>query len=247
MQFCSLEPEILCRLVHVKNVELLQRPDQVTAPPPAAPAATPAAATSNSSGGGAVAGGASSSRGGGGGASGGNEIQPAVASTSGSAVMAVATGGPRVRRSKHQQQLLLQQQQQQRGQQQQQQQQHSGVAQMSSEASPCGSSHTLLSGFGNLPPPPGTTELPSCPVCLERLDYHVSGIITTVCNHQFHSECLQKWGDTSCPVCRYVPGLWRVAQVLWPRGQAGQVAQWANRRDVLASCQPADSTGNNRK
>jgi len=23
-----------------------------------------------------------------------------------------------------------------------------------------------------------------------------------VCNHQFHSECLQKWGDTSCPVCR---------------------------------------------
>jgi len=29
------------------------------------------------------------------------------------------------------------------------------------------------------------------------------GIVTTVCNHQFHSECLQRWGDTSCPVCRY--------------------------------------------
>lgn len=29
-------------------------------------------------------------------------------------------------------------------------------------------------------PPPGQTELPSCPVCLERLDEHVSGVITTV-------------------------------------------------------------------
>jgi Zn-finger in ubiquitin-hydrolases and other protein len=24
-----------------------------------------------------------------------------------------------------------------------------------------------------------------------------------VCNHRFHNECLQKWGDSSCPVCRY--------------------------------------------
>ncbi|GAB4818298.1 hypothetical protein N2152v2_005344 [Parachlorella kessleri] len=38
--------------------------------------------------------------------------------------------------------------------------------------------------------PQGTTELPTCPVCLERLDEHISGIVTT-------------WGDTSCPVCRY--------------------------------------------
>ncbi|KXZ54622.1 hypothetical protein GPECTOR_4g687 [Gonium pectorale] len=53
------------------------------------------------------------------------------------------------------------------------------------------------------PPPPGQTELPTCPVCLERLDEHVSGIVTTVCNHMFHSECLQKWADTTCPVCRY--------------------------------------------
>ena len=40
-------------------------------------------------------------------------------------------------------------------------------------------------------PPAGMTELPSCPVCLERLDARVSGVVTTVCNHQFHSECLQ--------------------------------------------------------
>lgn len=30
------------------------------------------------------------------------------------------------------------------------------------------------------PPPPGQTELPTCPVCLERLDEHISGVITTV-------------------------------------------------------------------
>ena len=51
--------------------------------------------------------------------------------------------------------------------------------------------------------PTGTKEIPSCPVCLERLDEEVSGIVTTVCNHRFHNQCLRQWGDTSCPVCRY--------------------------------------------
>lgn len=51
--------------------------------------------------------------------------------------------------------------------------------------------------------PPGTTELPSCPVCLDRLDANTSGIVTTVCNHRFHNQCLRQWADTSCPVCRY--------------------------------------------
>lgn len=46
-------------------------------------------------------------------------------------------------------------------------------------------------------------ELPSCPVCLERLDSESSGIITTMCNHRFHCDCLTKWGDGTCPVCRY--------------------------------------------
>jgi hypothetical protein len=31
-----------------------------------------------------------------------------------------------------------------------------------------------------LDPPHGATELPTCPVCLERLDEHISGIVTTV-------------------------------------------------------------------
>ncbi|XP_011134904.1 BRCA1-associated protein isoform X2 [Harpegnathos saltator] len=47
------------------------------------------------------------------------------------------------------------------------------------------------------------TELPSCPVCLERMDESVDGILTILCNHTFHSSCLVKWGDTSCPICRY--------------------------------------------
>ena len=46
-------------------------------------------------------------------------------------------------------------------------------------------------------------EIPSCPVCLERLDSHISGVVTTVCNHDFHPECLQKCATSACPVCRY--------------------------------------------
>ena len=50
---------------------------------------------------------------------------------------------------------------------------------------------------------PSTTEVPTCPVCLDRLDEEVSGILTTICNHSFHAECLSGWADASCPVCRY--------------------------------------------
>jgi len=51
--------------------------------------------------------------------------------------------------------------------------------------------------------PATTTEVPTCPVCLDRLDEEVSGILTTICNHSFHAECLSGWADASCPVCRY--------------------------------------------
>ena len=30
-----------------------------------------------------------------------------------------------------------------------------------------------------------------------------SSILTTVCNHSFHMDCLLKWQDSPCPVCRY--------------------------------------------
>ena len=47
------------------------------------------------------------------------------------------------------------------------------------------------------------TELPTCPVCLERLDSTASGMLTTLCNHTFHCNCLTSWKDDTCPVCRY--------------------------------------------
>jgi hypothetical protein len=67
----------------------------------------------------------------------------------------------------------------------------------------------------------------NCAVCLERMDLdtswdvHASGssptqsttdgfssspttsILTTVCNHSFHLDCLVQWQDSPCPVCRY--------------------------------------------
>ncbi|CAG9829629.1 unnamed protein product [Diabrotica balteata] len=53
-------------------------------------------------------------------------------------------------------------------------------------------------------PPPGHTELPICPVCLERMDESVDGVLTILCNHAFHASCLEQWGDSTCPVCRCV-------------------------------------------
>lgn len=46
-------------------------------------------------------------------------------------------------------------------------------------------------------------ELPTCPVCLERLDFEVTGLLTIPCQHTFHCQCLSKWRDDTCPVCRY--------------------------------------------
>ncbi|ANB12116.1 Etp1p [Sugiyamaella lignohabitans] len=46
-------------------------------------------------------------------------------------------------------------------------------------------------------------ELPTCPVCLERMDATITGLLTILCQHTFHCQCLQKWGDSSCPVCRH--------------------------------------------
>ena len=51
---------------------------------------------------------------------------------------------------------------------------------------------------------PGATELPYCTICLERMDESVSTVMTILCNHKFHSECLAQWEDPTCPVCRYV-------------------------------------------
>ncbi|VIO93938.1 Uncharacterized protein BM_BM3118 [Brugia malayi] len=49
-------------------------------------------------------------------------------------------------------------------------------------------------------PAENMTELPTCAVCLERMD---DGVLTILCNHTFHAECLEQWADTTCPVCRH--------------------------------------------
>ncbi|KTB21751.1 RING finger protein ETP1 [Nakaseomyces glabratus] len=45
-------------------------------------------------------------------------------------------------------------------------------------------------------------ELPTCPVCLERMDSETTGLITIPCQHTFHCQCLDKWKNSKCPVCR---------------------------------------------
>lgn len=54
---------------------------------------------------------------------------------------------------------------------------------------------------------PDAVELPTCPVCLDRMDSAVTGLVTIPCSHTFHCTCLSKWGDSRCPVCRYSQNL----------------------------------------
>lgn len=63
---------------------------------------------------------------------------------------------------------------------------------------------TKLSSKPPAPPPPNLLELPTCPVCLERMD-ETTGLLTILCQHVFHCACLEKWRFTGsgCPVCRY--------------------------------------------
>ncbi|KAK3381420.1 hypothetical protein B0H63DRAFT_524143 [Podospora didyma] len=51
------------------------------------------------------------------------------------------------------------------------------------------------------PPTPSLIELPTCPVCLERMD-DTTGLMTILCQHVFHCTCLQTWKGSGCPVCR---------------------------------------------
>jgi len=61
----------------------------------------------------------------------------------------------------------------------------------------------IKTSMGGYFPGSDLTELPTCPVCLERMDESVDGILTVLCNHSFHNDCLVKWQDTNCPVCRH--------------------------------------------
>lgn len=74
----------------------------------------------------------------------------------------------------------------------------------SNQVQPHASSSTAVSSsFKPFPPPtPNLVELPTCPVCLERMD-ETNGIMTIPCSHVFHCSCLQNWKGTGCPVCRF--------------------------------------------
>jgi BRCA1-associated protein len=62
--------------------------------------------------------------------------------------------------------------------------------------------------------PSSSKDEQQCPVCLEKMTTPTrttlaaasdasSSILTTVCNHSFHIDCLAQWQDSPCPVCRY--------------------------------------------
>lgn len=83
-------------------------------------------------------------------------------------------------------------------------------------------------------------ELPSCPVCLERLDSTVTGLVTLPCAHTFDCDCLKKWGDSRCPVCR-------VSHLLLSTAQKPAKTTTAGRADITRAtkCAICDSSENN--
>lgn len=68
------------------------------------------------------------------------------------------------------------------------------------------------------PPTPALVELPTCPVCLERMD-ETTGLLTIICQHVFHCTCLQKWKGSGCPVCRYTQDEFRRSSQGQPLGE----------------------------
>ncbi|KAI8065420.1 BRCA1-associated protein 2-domain-containing protein [Gongronella butleri] len=57
-----------------------------------------------------------------------------------------------------------------------------------------------------IPIPPHSFELPTCPICIERLDESITELKGFTCQHSFDCGCLTKWnhgGNTRCLVCRW--------------------------------------------
>lgn len=46
-------------------------------------------------------------------------------------------------------------------------------------------------------------ELPLCPVCLERMEEGITGLINNECRHTHQCDCIGKWGKSVCPICLY--------------------------------------------
>ncbi|OMH80177.1 RING finger protein ETP1-like protein [Zancudomyces culisetae] len=86
------------------------------------------------------------------------------------------------------------------------------------------------------------TEMPSCPVCLERLDSNSTGLLTIMCQHTFHSNCLSGWKENSCPVCRQVQQMF-INQNGNRNDADGNAPQqeWQERRLENIKCMECDS------
>lgn len=76
------------------------------------------------------------------------------------------------------------------------------TASLASPSAESSSLTTSLTAKPHAPPTPALVELPTCPVCLERMD-ETTGLLTILCQHVFHCACLEKWRGSGCPVCRY--------------------------------------------
>ncbi|KAL1902372.1 hypothetical protein Sste5346_001351 [Sporothrix stenoceras] len=80
-----------------------------------------------------------------------------------------------------------------------------------------------LSSLRPLPPPTANLiELPTCPVCLERMD-DTAGIMTILCQHVFHCTCLQTWKGSGCPVCRATNPSQMAMALMGPGGSSDKI------------------------
>lgn len=46
-------------------------------------------------------------------------------------------------------------------------------------------------------------EVPTCTICLDRMDESSGGVLIIPCQHAYHCDCYQQWRKSGCPVCRY--------------------------------------------
>jgi len=75
---------------------------------------------------------------------------------------------------------------------------------------PAWDSEPAQSGSGNLFPESiferrQNQEHQSCSICLEEFEHRVTKVKTISCFHNFHSECIDRWLQTSkqCPLCKF--------------------------------------------
>ncbi|OQE47040.1 hypothetical protein PENCOP_c001G06802 [Penicillium coprophilum] len=92
-----------------------------------------------------------------------------------------------------------------------------------------------LTGKPLAPPTPALIELPTCPVCLERMD-ETTGLLTINCQHVFHCTCLQRWKGSGCPVCRYTQDDYRKSNASLKPDEEPQECSVCHSEENLWAC-----------